>query len=324
MAASFIRLASEAPEKPMVRLATSSRSTSSRSGLPRTCTLRISKRPSLSGRSTGTRRSKRPGRRSAASSTSARLVAASTMTPELPSKPSISVRIWLSVCSRSSLPPPPPPPPPPARCRPTASISSMKTMHGAFFLACSKRSRTREAPTPTNISTNSEPEAEMKGTPASPATARASSVLPVPGGPSMTAPRGILAPSAEYLAGFLRKSTTSVSSCLEPSQPATSSKVTPVFGSIWICDLDLPTCIWPMGPPPGPPGPPREARMLRPMRRSSGAKLRSTPPMVPSTEATAPGVGRGATANATFFWRSTWTSSESPPGKSCTGWSLPS
>eukprot|EP00964_Phaeocystis_antarctica_P088592 scaffold56391_cov25-Phaeocystis_antarctica.AAC.1 len=29
------------------------------------------------------------------------------MTPELPSKPSISVRIWLSVCSRSSLPPPP-------------------------------------------------------------------------------------------------------------------------------------------------------------------------------------------------------------------------
>mmetsp|Transcript_19464 Transcript_19464/g.49008 ORF Transcript_19464/g.49008 Transcript_19464/m.49008 type:complete len:325 (-) Transcript_19464:330-1304(-) len=324
MAASFIRLASEAPEKPVVRLAMMSRSSSLARGLPRTCTFRISRRPLTSGRSTGTRRSKRPGRTRAESSMSARLVAASTMTPELPSKPSISVRIWLSVCSRSSLPPPPPPPPPPARCRPTASISSMKTMHGAFFLACSKRSRTREAPTPTNISTNSEPEAEMKGTPASPATARASSVLPVPGGPSMTAPRGILAPSAEYLAGFLRKSTTSVSSCLEPSQPATSSKVTPVFGSIWICDLDLPTCIWPMGPPPGPPGPPREARMLRPMRRSSGAKLRSTPPMVPSTEATAPGVGRGATANATFFWRSTWTSSESPPGKSCTGWSLPS
>ena len=46
--------------------------------------------------------------------------------------------------------------------------------------------------------------------------------------------------------------------------------------------------------------------------------------MVPSTEATAPGVGRGATANATFRLRSSWTSSESPPGKSCTGWSLPS
>merc|ERR1740139_1802307 len=130
------------------------------------------------------------------------------------------------------------------------------------------------------------------GTPASPATARASSVLPVPGGPSMMAPRGILAPRAEYLAGFLRKSTTSVSSCLEPSQPATSSKVTPVFGSIWICERDLPTCIWPIGPPPpppGPPGPPRDARMLSPMRRSSGAKLRRTPPTVPRTEATAPG-----------------------------------
>src|SRR5919109_22886 len=60
----------------------------------------------------------------------------------------------------------------------------MKMMQGAFCLACSNRSRTREAPTPTNISTKSEPEIEKKGTPASPATARASSVLPVPGGPN--------------------------------------------------------------------------------------------------------------------------------------------
>merc|ERR1719506_1477059 len=37
------------------------------------------------------------------------------------------------------------------------------------------------------------------------------------------------------------------------------------------------------------------------MRRSSGAKLRSTPPMVPSTEATAPGVGRGSAANAPWL-----------------------
>ena len=59
----------------------------------------------------------------------------------------------------------------------------MKTMHGEACLACSNRSRTREAPTPTNISTKSEPEIEKNGTPASPATARASSVLPVPGGP---------------------------------------------------------------------------------------------------------------------------------------------
>src|SRR5919205_917481 len=58
----------------------------------------------------------------------------------------------------------------------------MKTMHGAFFFACAKRSRTRDAPTPTNISTKSDPLIEKNGTPASPATARASSVLPVPGG----------------------------------------------------------------------------------------------------------------------------------------------
>jgi hypothetical protein len=69
------------------------------------------------------------------------------------------------------------------RWRPTASISSMKMMQGEFCLACSNRSRTREAPTPTNISTKSDPEMEKNGTPASPATARASSVLPVPGGP---------------------------------------------------------------------------------------------------------------------------------------------
>ena len=48
----------------------------------------------------------------------------------------ISVRIWLSVCSRSSLPPPERGPlAPPARAPPMASTSSMKTMHGAFFLA---------------------------------------------------------------------------------------------------------------------------------------------------------------------------------------------
>ena len=34
----------------------------------------------------------------------------------------------------------------------------MKMMQGEFCLACSNRSRTREAPTPTNISTKSEPE----------------------------------------------------------------------------------------------------------------------------------------------------------------------
>jgi hypothetical protein len=50
--------------------------------------------------------------------------------------------------------------------------------------------------TPTNISTNSDPEILKKGTPASRATARASSVLPVPGGPISSTPRGMRAPSS--------------------------------------------------------------------------------------------------------------------------------
>ena len=62
-------------------------------------TLRMATRPCTSGRSTVIWRSKRPGRSSAESSTSGRLVAASTMTPVLPSKPSISAcgsgAVWL-------------------------------------------------------------------------------------------------------------------------------------------------------------------------------------------------------------------------------------
>ena len=97
-------------------------------------------------------------------------------------------------------------------------------------LACSKRSRTRAAPTPTNISTNSEPDSVKKGTSASPATARASSVLPVPGGPTSSTPLGMRPPRRWYLRGFLRKSTISTSSALASSTPATSAKV--VFSSL--------------------------------------------------------------------------------------------
>ena len=68
-------------------------------------------------------------------------------------------------------------------------------MQGEFFLACSKRSLTLAAPTPTNISTNSDPLILKKGTLASPATAFASNVLPVPGGPTSNTPFGILPPS---------------------------------------------------------------------------------------------------------------------------------
>ncbi len=183
---------------------------------------RIASRPLRSGRSSTTRRSKRPGRSRAGSKISGRFVAATTITLVSVSNPSISTRIWFKVCSRSSWLPPSPAP----RCRPTASISSTKMMQGLFRLAWSKRSRTRLAPTPTNISTNSEPEILKKGTPASPAIALAVNVLPQPGGPTMRTPLGMRAPSEMNFSGSRRNSTISANSSLASSAPATSSNVT--------------------------------------------------------------------------------------------------
>ena len=130
----------------------------------------------------------------------------------------------------------------------------MNTMQGAFFLPCSNRSRTRDAPTPTNISTKSEPLIEKNGTLASPATARASSVLPVPGGPISSTPLGMRPPSFWNFCGSRRKSMISCSSSLASSTPATSLNVT------FFCVLDdsfalllpndsallPPLCIWRM------------------------------------------------------------------------------
>ena len=82
------------------------------------------------------------------------LVAAIIIIPSLAPKPSISTSNWFNVCSLSSWPPPRPAP----LCLPTASISSINTNDGALFLACSNKSLTLDAPTPTNISTKSEPE----------------------------------------------------------------------------------------------------------------------------------------------------------------------
>ena len=57
---------------------------------------------------------------------------------------------------------------------------------------------------PTNISTNSEPDMEKNGTLASPATALASMVLPVPGGPTSRMPLGMEAPISCVLAGVVQ------------------------------------------------------------------------------------------------------------------------
>ena len=94
-------------------------------------------------------------------------------------------------------------------------------MQGEFFLALAKRSLTLLAPTPTNISTNSEPDMLKNGTLASPATARASNVLPVPGGPIKSTPFGIRAPTVANFLGYFRNSTTSFRSCFASALPAT-------------------------------------------------------------------------------------------------------
>ena len=102
----------------------------------------------------------------------------------------------------------------------------MNMTQGAFSFAFSKRERTRAAPTPTNISINSEPLALKKGTFASAATAFAKRVFPVPGLPSNKTPLGTFAPASLYFVGDFRKSTISTSSNLASSHPATSAKET--------------------------------------------------------------------------------------------------
>ncbi len=71
----------------------------------------------------------------------------------------------------------------------------------------------------------SEPVTDTNGTPASPATARAISVFPVPGGPTSSTPFGMRAPICLNFCGYLRKSTTSAISAFTTPYPATSPNV---------------------------------------------------------------------------------------------------
>ena len=110
------------------------------------------------------------------SSFSSMLEAAITITLSRESKPSISTSSWFSVWSRSPEMSQP-------RCAPTASSSSMKMIAGACSRACLNSRLILAAPRPANISTNEEADWPKKFAPDSWATALASSVLPVPGGP---------------------------------------------------------------------------------------------------------------------------------------------
>ena len=102
----------------------------------------------------------------------------------------------------------------------------MKSTHGARRAASSKSVRTRFAPRPTKTSTKSEPEHARNGMWAADAIALASSVLPVPGGPASSTPRGQRAPTRAYRSGSRRHVTTSMTWSLICGSPATSANVT--------------------------------------------------------------------------------------------------
>ena len=93
-----------------------------------------------------------------------------------------------------------------------------------------------------------------KGTFASPAIALANKVLPVPGGPTIKIPFGILPPRFWNFFGSRKKSTTSPTSSFASSQPATSAKVTLIWSWFSILArllpklmaLPPPPCIWRM------------------------------------------------------------------------------
>jgi hypothetical protein len=87
------------------------------------------------------------------------------------------------------------------------------------------------------------------GTPASPAMARASRVLPVPGAPASSTPLGMRPPSLVNFCGSRRKSMISSSSALASSIPATSLKVTLTSPSPCSLALVLPKDSAPPLPP---------------------------------------------------------------------------
>ena len=111
----------------------------------------------------------------------------------------------------------------------------MKMTAGSALRASLKRRRMRAAPRPANISTNEDADCEKNCAPDSWATALASSVLPVPGGPWSSTPCGTRAPRRWKGFGSRRNSTTSMSSSLASSTPAMSSQPTSRFASGLSC-----------------------------------------------------------------------------------------
>mmetsp|Transcript_2613 Transcript_2613/g.9476 ORF Transcript_2613/g.9476 Transcript_2613/m.9476 type:complete len:316 (-) Transcript_2613:174-1121(-) len=162
---------------------------------------RICALPSRSGSPTSICTSRRPGRSMASSSRSRRLVMAMSRMLLSACTPSILVSSWFTMESPTCWPPPaaaaaallP-------RCLQTASISSkMMTCSGEAAPSCAKsrsasakRRRTFCSLSPTNLESTSGPFTTLGGTEDGDSSAprrRATSVLPVPGGPCNSMPR---------------------------------------------------------------------------------------------------------------------------------------
>mmetsp|Transcript_119 Transcript_119/g.196 ORF Transcript_119/g.196 Transcript_119/m.196 type:complete len:224 (-) Transcript_119:349-1020(-) len=114
----------------------------------------------------------------------------------------------------------------PVRLPPMASISSKKMMQAFLARAMVNSSRTILAPSPTYFCTSSDPMTRMKQASVRLATARADSVLPVPGGPYSITPFGGSIPRVTNLSGCNSgSSTTSLSFSRASLAPPTSSYV---------------------------------------------------------------------------------------------------
>mmetsp|Transcript_11176 Transcript_11176/g.31359 ORF Transcript_11176/g.31359 Transcript_11176/m.31359 type:complete len:283 (-) Transcript_11176:270-1118(-) len=204
----------------------SSRSTSSLRFILLVQTWKMRRFCRRSGRGNSILRSSLPGRSSAGSSVSARLVAMMTLTFTVWSKPSI----WLSSSMRMRWTSRSAPVCASKRAVAIASTSSMKMMAGAFSLARRNTSLTILGPSPRYFCTNSLPTTRMNEALVWWATALASMVLPVPGGPYSRTPRGGSMPICEYSSWCVRgSSTASRISCFCTSLPPMSAYVTSGF-----------------------------------------------------------------------------------------------
>ena len=119
---------------------------------------------------------------------------------------------------------------------PTASISSMKTMHwpphfAASFLALRASIRTMTASRPMNICAKPEPGMVTNGQLNDVAMPLESMVLPVPGGPRKRTPRSRLPPAFSNSSPDCHRETTRVISSLASTWPRMSSSLTPQSAS---------------------------------------------------------------------------------------------